>query len=563
MRFSHHDKQHILRLLTQQGQIKRIFDHFTREVGLCLQQWSDDSSSPLSLWKRNPQLERKINELLQQLSNELKANISQNTDEAWNSANLKNDELVDDFVKRLPVSDLVGKGRWQKMQKGMLSRNIDALKAFKGRTVNDMTVSQRVWKVAEGAKSQLEHFISSGIASGRSAAEISRDVRHLLNDPDKRFRRVRNKEGKLVLSQPMKNFHPGRGVYRSSYKNALRLAATETNSAYRLADAKRWENMRFITGIEIKRSPANRGPCVICDSMKGEYPKDFVFTGWHPACWCIAVPIMMDDDDFIDLLVDNKTSSPVKQIEDIPEGAKKFINSNEKHLKLMSVQDNKGWFKEHKKVPEKEVDVSGIFRGLKVNNVEQKKVNPLKKTLTEEEIISRVGGGDLTRGSCASVALAYIGNKAGYDVLDFRDGASRSFFASNVGKMLREYGGFQEKDTNDFKAANRLVAKAEVGKEYLLCVGRHAAIVRKHPEEGWQYLELQSPTSNGYQRLTVQALKNRFGCQKSHTLFKEKLEVRSSMIDIEQLKGDDFKEILSYINTAPDKQKKGVKGQTR
>lgn len=341
MRFSHHDKQHILRLLTQQGQIKRIFDHFTREVGLCLQQWSDDSSSPLSLWKRNPQLERKINELLQQLSNELKANISQNTDEAWNSANLKNDELVDDFVKRLPVSDLVGKGRWQKIQKGMLSRNIDALKAFKERTVNDMTVSQRVWKVAEGAKSQLEHFISSGIASGRSAAEISRDVRHLLNDPDKRFRRVRNKEGKLVLSQPMKNFHPGRGVYRSSYKNALRLAATETNSAYRLADAKRWENMMFITGIEIKRSPANRGPCVICDSMKGEYPKDFVFTGWHPACWCIAVPIMMDDDDFIDLLVDNKTSSPVKQIEDIPEGAKKFINSNEKYLKLMSVQDIK------------------------------------------------------------------------------------------------------------------------------------------------------------------------------------------------------------------------------
>lgn len=63
---------------------------------------------------------------------------------------------------------------------------------------------------------------------------------------------------------------------------------------------------------------------------------------------CIAVPIMMDDDDFIDLLVDNKTSSPVKQIEDIPEGAKKFINSNEKYLKLMSVQDNKSWFKKER-----------------------------------------------------------------------------------------------------------------------------------------------------------------------------------------------------------------------
>ena len=47
------------------------------------------------------------------------------------------------------------------------------------------------------------------------------------------------------------DFHPGRGVYRSSYMNARRLAATETNIAYRTADHLRWQKMDFVVGIEI------------------------------------------------------------------------------------------------------------------------------------------------------------------------------------------------------------------------------------------------------------------------------------------------------------------------
>ena len=33
----------------------------------------------------------------------------------------------------------------------------------------------------------------------------------------------------LLSVKAAQAFHPGHGVYRSSYKNALRLAATETN----------------------------------------------------------------------------------------------------------------------------------------------------------------------------------------------------------------------------------------------------------------------------------------------------------------------------------------------
>ncbi|HGQ4216718.1 TPA: hypothetical protein ACL7J0_001611 [Streptococcus pneumoniae] len=56
--------------------------------------------------------------------------------------------------------------------------------------------------------------------------------------------------------------------------------------------------------------------------------------------------------------------------------------------------------------------------------------NPITKSLkklTEEEIIQAISGGDKTKGSCSSLAFAYIGNKAGYTVLDFRGGKSCVF----------------------------------------------------------------------------------------------------------------------------------------
>ena len=45
-----------------------------------------------------------------------------------------------------------------------------------------------------------------------------------------------------------------RGVYRSSYNNARRLAATETNIAYRTADHLRWQQMDFV--ISLRRTRA-------------------------------------------------------------------------------------------------------------------------------------------------------------------------------------------------------------------------------------------------------------------------------------------------------------------
>ena len=84
-------------------------------------------------------------------------------------------------------------------------------------------------------------------------------------------------------------FHPGQGVYRSSYKNAMRLTRSEINMAYRESERLRWANLDFVVGFEIRLSnnhtttdpkTGKKVPFVdICDTLAGRYPKSFVFKG--------------------------------------------------------------------------------------------------------------------------------------------------------------------------------------------------------------------------------------------------------------------------------------------
>lgn len=201
---------------------------------------------------------------------------------------------------------------------------------------------------------------------------------------------------------------------------------------------------------------------------------------------------------------------------------------------------------------------------LKNANVEYRKVEKFTKIPTELEIIQRLGGGDLTDGSCSSLAFAYAGNINGLNVLDFRDGISRKIFANNdtINDIANLPGvkGIITKNYNDFTSVKGLLENVEINKNYYLGTGRHAAIIRK-TEIGFEYLELQSAIENGFKTLNDSVLKKRFSCQKSYTSYKKKYQVTSQLIECESLKNnDEFKELLGYINTAEKNQAKGVEG---
>lgn len=181
---------------------------------------------------------------------------------------------------------------------------------------------------------------------------MSRDLRGYLQQPDKLFRRVRDAYGVLRLSQAAKAYHLGRGVYRSSYKNARRLAATETNIAYHTADYLRWQQLDFVVGIRVELSnnhTLNGRPFHdICDELsaprgsnntggRGCYPKDFKFTGWHPLCRCHAVAILKTDEEIAEgiaaILDGNEPGNDsVNKVKDVPQEFKDWLDGNEERI---------------------------------------------------------------------------------------------------------------------------------------------------------------------------------------------------------------------------------------
>lgn len=313
-----YDKQHIQKILAQQSEVANIFNRFILSITPFLQQWANRSSD--NVWLRNQVVEKCVDRELDKLQSLLLTNLTAFNIDAWKRSEMKNEDFISEYVKGMAIDSV--------RKQGMFATNKDALSQLrKGFDARGNNLSPMVWNLADQTKTQLEYYLQTGLSVGRSSSRISQDLRQILNEPDKRFRRVKDKEGKLVMSQPMKNYHPGQGIYRSSKMNALRLTATSTNMSYRTADYERWSKQDFILGIEIHRSANNRGPCKICDAMVGKYPKTFKFIGFHPFCICFATPITMEPDNFADFLL-NDTVPQEQVITDIPKIAKDFVDEN-------------------------------------------------------------------------------------------------------------------------------------------------------------------------------------------------------------------------------------------
>lgn len=246
-----------------------------------------------------PATRRQAEGILSRLTKKVEAVITTGTRTEWQAACDKSDVFLGSILRtsRLTPEEA------EKYQ----ARNLEALQAFQQRKAGGLGLSQRVWKYTEEFKTALELGIDVAVGEGRSAQQLSRDLRQYLQQPDKLFRRVRDKGGNLRLSKAAKMYHPGQGVYRSAAKNAERLARTEVNMAYREAEYLRWQQLDFVVGFRVMLSnnhttKDSKGKTVpltdICDELAGDYPKTFKFLGWHPQCRCVVVPIMSDYDEF-------------------------------------------------------------------------------------------------------------------------------------------------------------------------------------------------------------------------------------------------------------------------
>lgn len=284
---------------------------------------------------------------------------------AGTSAEWKESNLVQDLVAQKLLKAYTGTTKAGEEYARYFQTDPDALKAFQQRKAGGMNLSQRVWNLSEQYKTELEMALSAAIEPGTSAMELAADIKTYLNEPDKMFRRFRYKDeegnwqrkwkqkvtdanGKVhFIDADPKAYHPGRGVYRSSARNAQRLARTEINMSYRTAEQERWRQFDFVVGYEVKITQNGKHVEDICDCLKGKYRKDFKFLGWHPACMCYSIPILKTEDEFFD---DDDDAPSVNEVEDVPQGFKDWIRDNEERIEKAEkrgtlpyfIRDNRG-----------------------------------------------------------------------------------------------------------------------------------------------------------------------------------------------------------------------------
>lgn len=332
-----YDKKHMENLSAYEQEVDRLYRQIIQQaatIGISIS-GNFNPDKPFS-FDDYPTIKKRVEKLLSALQSGLSAVILNGIDAEWTLSNNRNSEL-----SRMVFGDNIGKLTKEQYRR-YFSTNDNARIAFKERKENGLNLSDRVWRYTNQFKDEIELALDLGIRSGLSADEMTRDLRDYLRYPDKLFRRVRDEHGQLQLSKRAAAFHPGQGVYRSSYKNARRLAATETNMAYMTADYERWQQLDFVVGIEVRLSnnhTLNGEPFVdICDELKGRYPKDFKFTGWHPHCRCHAITILKTDEEIAEDTQKILNGEPldgksVNRVEDVPDNFKKWLQDNEARAK--------------------------------------------------------------------------------------------------------------------------------------------------------------------------------------------------------------------------------------
>lgn len=326
-----YDKKHKENLAKRARKVQQLYDAAVKRIAQAAAPSLFDADPQKEFhFEDFPALKKEMEALMQDLGSSLQANIEDGDQESWTLSNTKNDAMVDSIIgtKHLP----------KKVVQAWKHPHLEALNAFIARKEAGMNLSRRVWNLTQQFKSEMELALEMGMGEGKSAAALSRDIRKYLVEPNKLFRRVRDKSGALRLSKAAAAYHPGQGVYRSSYKNALRMTATENNIAYRTADHNRWQALPFVIGIEIHIS--NNHPTEdICDLFDGKrFPKDFKFTGWHPWCRCYAVSVLASQEEmdaYTTALMNGEDVSNWKftgQVEKMPKEFNKWMKDNQQRI---------------------------------------------------------------------------------------------------------------------------------------------------------------------------------------------------------------------------------------
>lgn len=168
-----------------------------------------------------------------------------------------------------------------------------------------ISLSTKIWDLHSTSYKEIRRMIAKGYTDGLYVGDIMKNIRGFLYLPEADMR-------KKYWKEFYKQYPPGRGRYKSAYKNMDRLIRTEVTRAYREATAEYASRKAWVKGVKWHRS-AGHGICTSgeCDEYEqsdlyglgdGVYPPSAVPIS-HANCQCYITIEAREES----LVVDNIT----------------------------------------------------------------------------------------------------------------------------------------------------------------------------------------------------------------------------------------------------------------
>lgn len=313
--------------------VRQIYDTLNLEAAKMAERVGYSGEKPFS-FRDYPQLSDGVSKIQKKFVSDIGSLIYTGTTREWRESNLVQDLVADAVLKAYNATTS------KKTYTKYYQTNSSHLKAFQERKDRGLNLSSKIWKQSVDYKEELESAISSAIEKGMSAVTLSKRISKYLNDFESLQKDYKGRFGTAVKCKDCE--------YAS-----IRLARSEINMAYRTAEQKRWEQMDFVVGYEIKLSHAHHDRMPhgdICDELAGKYPKDFKWTGWHPNDMCYVIPILKTEDEF--WAEDDAKSK--NEVIDTPPKFNEWIVENSERITIAKHKGTLPYFiKDNKKYVEK------------------------------------------------------------------------------------------------------------------------------------------------------------------------------------------------------------------
>lgn len=394
--------------------------------------------------------------------------------------------------------------------------------------------SERIWGNTQELAEKVKSEILTGLLTGKSSFEMSKAIEERFHQGSTNSRRLMRTEATYVAGQTSLDAYKETGVNKYIYVAILDL---RTSEICRDLDKKRYLVSRAMPGVN--------------------YPP------MHPWCRSTTIPWMPDEllKKLRQAAIDPSTGERIYVPGDMTynEWYEKYVESTPTPVSKEPIGPTPA------PAPET-LYAERLERIMARKAVTYEPVERLPLSETEETIIAEIAGWDKTDGSCSSVALAYMGRQAGYDVLDYRGGGSRAYFGNRSVKLeMADWPGVKgltNNNRNEIVQGIDLLMYVEPDKEYMLNVGRHSAMVRQ--KEGYpgmyQYLELQTDSqSAGWKDFEADTFEKRFGARSCAPL-----TTTGVLLDAETVQNSaNFKTLLPYLNTKKSNQRKGIGGSVK